>query len=110
MWLLDQEQSARTALFDYFKYEDDSAALPFFDFREYYWGVDDGEIVYNEDKQSVLDCLAGSENIGKDAYICGFEPIENQWEGDEYIMLEVDFQSQMGVVLMILNNKFMVSI
>lgn len=107
MWLLDKEQSARKALFDYFKYEDDSAGLPFFDFREYYWLINDGEIVYDENKQTVLDCIGGADGE-KDSYVCGFEPVENQWDGDEYSMFEVDFQSQMGVVLMIVSNDFRV--
>lgn len=92
--LIYEEQNIRASILKYFGYDDDSEALSFFDFREYWWNCYEGEIRYSEFDKTLP---ADGENVNIEEY-------EAAWRGKDYTMLRVDFQSDMGYVLMLMKN------
>lgn len=108
MDLLDQHQSLREKIFEYFGYVEDWRVLPLDDARGLYWqlnGEGPGEVLCADSKEDLDE-----ENIEEGEYYSF--PIYTQrhlpkwvYRGPEYTMIVVDTLTDGNKLLMIFDNE-----
>lgn len=108
MKLLDEYNSVRQAIFDYFGYKEDWVVLPLDDARDFFWQLDQsesggGEVRYAFTREDLLDIAAGNY-YDSSIYTQQFLP---KWvyRGPEFTMIVVDTHTDGNKFLQIFDNS-----
>jgi hypothetical protein len=100
--LLEDEKSARQALFVYFGYEEDWRVLPFDDATQYVWTLHAEEVHYAKSARELTDEEAGNFYVNE-IYTQRHLP-KHVFRGADYTMILVDTHSDMNQFLQIFAN------
>jgi len=102
MNLLDQEQSLRNQIFQYFGYKEDWCIYPFDDARDYFWRIQNNDNVIFSETEEDLD--SDGNYYRNEIYTQRFL---NKWvyRGEEYTMILVDTHTDGNKFLQIFDNS-----